>query len=60
MDQSTFLFSRVNRFGNGFGSIYVLRFFVYFALFTLLMAVGVGLWASLSDPNRRSKVLYGR
>lgn len=60
MDQSTFLFSPVNRFGNKFSSIYVLRFLAYFALFTIVMAIIVGIWASLSDPNRRNKVSYGR
>jgi hypothetical protein len=60
MDQSTLLFSTINRFGSGFSSIYVLRFFVYFILFTIVMAFVVGIWASFSDPNRRNKLHYGR
>lgn len=60
MDQQTLLYSAVNRFGNSFSSIYLLRFFVYFLIFTVIMAIIVGIWASFSDPNRRNKVQYGR
>lgn len=60
MDNSNMLFSQINRFGQGINSIYVLRFFVYFVIFTLVMALVVGIWANCSDPDRRKKMRYGR
>ena len=60
MDTSNLLFSTINRFGSGISTIYVLRFFIYFMLFTIIMAIFVGIWANCSDPNRRKKVHYGR
>jgi len=60
MDNSNLLFSTINRFGSGFSTIYVLRFLIYFILFTLVMAILVGIWATFSDPNKRKKVQYGR
>lgn len=60
MDNSNLLFSTINRFGSGISSVYVLRFFVYFIMFTLFMAIVVGIWASCSDPDRRKKMRYGR
>ncbi len=60
MTQSTLLFSTINRFSSGISSIYVLRFFVYFIIFTIVMALLVGIWANFSDPARRNKLQYGR
>ncbi len=60
MDNNNLLFSTINRFGSAINSIYVLRFFIYFILFTLVMAIIVGLWATWSDPDRRKQFRYGR
>ncbi len=58
MNQNTLLFSKTNRFMSDFSSIYVIRFFVYFFIFTVVVAMIVGIWANFTDPNRRNKVRY--
>lgn len=60
MNKSNLLFSTINRFGTGISSVHVMRFFVYFFIFTVVMALIVGIWANFSDPTRRNKVQYGR
>jgi hypothetical protein len=60
MNKSNLLFSTINRFGSGISSVHVLRFFLYFFIFTVVMALIVGIWANFSDPTRRNKFQYGR
>jgi hypothetical protein len=60
MDNSNLLFSTINRFGSGFSSIYVLRFLIYFIMFTLVTAILVGVWVNCTDPERRKRMRYGR
>lgn len=60
MNKSNLLFSTINRFGTGISSVHVMRFFLYFFIFTVVMALIVGIWANFSDPTRRNKVQYGR
>lgn len=60
MNKSNLLFSTINRFGSGISSVHVLRFFLYFFIFTVVMALIVGIWANFSDPKRRNKFQYGR
>jgi hypothetical protein len=49
MNQNSLLYSKVNRFSDNFSTIYVIRFIVYFFIFTVVAAIFVGIWANLTN-----------
>jgi hypothetical protein len=52
------LYSPINRFPSTFSTIYVIRFFVGFGIFTIFAAVIAFIWQKFTDPFEKTKGSY--
>ena len=59
MKEHQMLFSPLNRFPSENFGVYIVRFFVGFTIFTVIVAIGAMIWTFFGDPFRRNKISYG-
>lgn len=52
-------YSPTNKFPSSFSSVYIIRFLVGFALFTVVVAIGAMIYQTFNDPYRKNRITYG-
>jgi hypothetical protein len=60
MENKKMLYSPINRFPSYSYGVYIIRFMIGFALFTVVVAFVAMIWQMFSDPLRKNKVVYGQ
>ena len=53
------LFSPLNRFPSEYFGVYLVRIFIGFVIFTVVVAVIVMIWSFFGDPFRKNRISYG-
>ena len=59
MKGNRILYSPTNKFPSSFSGVYVIRFFVGFGIFTVVVAIGAMIYQTFNDPFRKNRISYG-
>ena len=58
MQNSRMFYSPTNKFPSEFSGVYVVRFFVGFGIFTVIVAIGALIYQTFNDPFRKNQITY--
>ena len=60
MKNKRFYYSPTNRYPSNFSGVYIVRFFVGFGFFTIVVAIFALIWQTFNDPLRKNRISFNQ